>query len=251
MKATTIALLTNTTVGAAVSQIITKHQEDKKALIAFCQVFEAQSEVVKDVVGRSFAPNPHGCLRDIKAVAEEKTANYSRNDLLNTFNKKGWFAIVDLLEQYLCPLAIRVFKDNTIWANEIGELNQDALAVELDKVADIQAAAEKLQAIKDTLSSQYNFTGDLAEAFKISNLDLIIVNDLYQAVALALASHGSSLSSRLTFLGHADVSILNELAAQKATHGKVTNSVIEVKFFKNGNVEVRTSLMGKINLYLN
>lgn len=250
MKATTIALFTNTTTGAALSAILTKHQEDKKALIAFCKTFEAQSDVVKDVIGLGFTSNPHGALRDIKAVAEEKTANYSRNDLLSAFNKKGWNDVATLLEQHFCDLACRAFKDSTIWSKEVPELNQDTLSAEIDKVGDIQEAAEKLQAVKDSLAKKYSFTGDLAETFKIANLDLQTIDDLHKAVALALASHGSSASSRATFKGYADLSILEQLTAEKSKVGKVTNGVMEVKFFKNGNVEIRTSLMGKINQFV-
>lgn len=249
MNLSTQALLSNTELKNSVNEVIQKTQASKIALIEFCRNFDDQSKIVKESMVQGFNNDSVGFLMDVKAIANGTAA--SRNEILNTFNKNAWSDVKAVLANHLAAVTVQKFSAYTIDASEIPEFNDVELTKKLDLVSDLQKSLDQLHSVKTTLVEKYNINpAHIGEGFKVVDLDLNTLVELHTALGGLMAYGIVNIQSRKAFIEMAQKNILPELNELKFTHGKFLNSLLEVTFFKNGAVQVRTGLGIEINKFL-
>lgn len=248
MKLSNLELLVKANLVDEVLAFVEKSEQEKQNLEAFCKVFDQQSEIIKASIGNAFTSRFRGVLGDIKAVAESKWSSYSINNVVKEFNARLWMGFLEVIKPAICSKAIEILKDTTHWAKEVPVFSEEIIIEKLNSIADLQGVADELGTVLNTLKDQYGFNGDIAEGIRVKDLDLDCIDQLNSIVyKYWLNTVFCNKHRKEEFLKNAQKSIKPELEQQKNIWGKMKNEAIEVKFYKNGNVEVRTALGDQIN----
>ena len=238
MKTFTNAILSDSTIGAKLTEALKTHDENAAAIIETAKFFAAQKKEVQEIFGAFFSSNPHSSISRVKDLA---AGNANQNQaLVGQMNKAGWNAIESIVSPELCSLAKRNFKNNTIWATEIPVLNHDHLIDQLDKIADIQKVALDANVLSKEIAFNEGEEIEL-DQFKAKKITLDQIDQLHSLIA-QMQMHIVNIQTKAHFKTLSNESIKNQLAEAQLNHGQVKTQILEVKFFKNGNIEVKSPL---------
>lgn len=235
MKSFTQATLANATLGAALNTFITAHGENMAAIAEVSKVISAQNDVVQKAFGMCFTSNPHTALSVIKKLATGGDDN--SNALVQQVNKAGWNEVETLIGANLCALAKQNFRNSTIWSDAVPTLSQESLVIELDKIADIQQAANDALELSNELNLSEGSEIDLKN-FKSKTITLDQLDRLHTLIA-KMKIEVVNIQNKGFYAKLVNQSIKSRLVEAQKLFTSVDCELFTAKFFKNGNVEVK------------
>lgn len=246
MKLFTNKVLLDSNVSSELTNVLTAHENNIAALIETAKFFTSQNETVKKSFVLCFSTNPHKGISEIEELAKGHVDG--SNDLISEMNKAGWMKILKILNAKLCPLAKEFFSDATFWAKKVPMLDKVNLVDQLNKISDIQEVSESAKELHKEIELNEGAELEFGQ-FKAKKVTVSQLNKLHSLMA-QMKMHLVYIQTKAHFKNLADESIDKQLSEAQANHGAVKTQVLEVKFFKNGNIEVKHSLNNAVKKFI-
>lgn len=245
MNLYTVKIASESELNADLIKILNNHAHNMEKALEIAKAIQNLPENVRNSLGMTFHSNPSYGLRDIRDMAEGK--DLKRNDFMKELNKSGWHDFSRFVSPDLCSIAQKKLSDSTIWAKEIPTFDKLAVIEQLNKIADLQKTASSAQHLIKEIEEITGETIQL-DSFKAKNISMSQIARL-NAIIAQMQMHTVHIQSKPHYKALSEQDIEKDLNEAKANYTTFKNEILEVKFYKNGNILVKSSFADTVQSF--